>query len=70
MQRFFDTNLFIGFLYVTIMEEDKRLKMAIISGAAHALTFKEENPKASEEEVIRHVTKEVRNILEKIDKEL
>jgi len=52
------------------MEEDKRLKMAIISGAAHALTFKEENPRASEEEVIRHVTKEVRNILEKIDKEL
>ena len=51
------------------MEEEKRLKMAIISGAAHALTFKEENPKASEEEVLRHVTKEAKNILEKIDED-
>ena len=50
--------------------EDKRLKMAIISGAAHALSYKEENPRASDEETIRHVTEEAKKILEKIDEEL
>ena len=48
-------------------EENKKLKMAIISGAAHALSYKEENPRASEEEIIRHVTREAGKILEKID---
>ena len=53
------------------MEQDKkRLKMAIISGASHAIRFKEKSPRASEDEVIRHVTKEVDNILEKIDEDL
>lgn len=51
-------------------EENKKLKMAIISGAAHALNYKKENPRASEEEVIRHVAKEAGKILEKIDDEL
>lgn len=53
------------------MENDKkRLKMAIISGASHAIRFRETNPRATEDEVVRHVTKEVNSILEKIDKEL
>ena len=50
------------------MEQDKkRLKMAIISGASHAIRFKEKSPRASEDEVIRHVTMEVDKILENID---
>ncbi len=52
------------------MEEDKRLKMAIISGAAHAMRFKEKNPRASEEEVIKHVSDNTSEILEKIDEDL
>jgi len=50
--------------------EKKRLKMAIISGASHAARYKESHPKASEEEVISYVSKEVDKILEKIDEEL
>ena len=44
--------------------------MAIISGAAHALRFKEEDPRASEDEILKKVTEEARDILEKIDEEL
>jgi len=50
-------------------KEDKKLKMAAISGAAHALKYKEENPRASEQEVIQQVTRKLHEILEKIDKE-
>lgn len=52
------------------MEEEKRLKMAIISGAAHALKFKQENPKANEQDIIKQVANEVKTILDKIDEEL
>lgn len=50
--------------------EKKRLKIAIISGASHAIRFKEKNPRVSEDEVIRYVTSEVGKILEKIDQEI
>jgi hypothetical protein len=49
---------------------DKKFKMAVISGASHALAFKQKNKRATEEEVIQHVTKEAENILKKIDEEL
>lgn len=49
------------------MEEEKRLKMAIIAGAAEALKFKEKNWKATEDEIIRHITGKVDEILDKID---
>ena len=52
------------------MDEDKRLKMAVIAGASHALTFRKSNPRSSDEEAIQHVTREIESILEKIDKEL
>ena len=53
------------------MGEDKnRMKMAIISGASNAIRYKEKNPGATEEEVIKHVTKEVEKILKEIDKYL
>lgn len=48
-------------------DEQKRLKMAIIAGASHALKFKEKNWRATEDEVIRHVSENVGEILEKID---
>lgn len=51
------------------MESKKRMKMAIIAGASHAVRFKEKNPGASEEQVIQHITKEAENILSKIDEE-
>jgi hypothetical protein len=52
------------------MEEDKKgIKMAIISGAAHAIRYKEKHPRATESDVIQHVTDEVENILEKIELE-
>jgi len=51
-------------------EDDNKLKMAIISGAAHAIRYKEENPRATEQEVIQHVTEGVETILKKIDEEI
>lgn len=47
--------------------EDARLKMAIIAGASRAMKFKEENWKATPEEVLRHVSANMEDILEKID---
>jgi len=52
------------------IEEEKRLKMAVISGAAKALRFKEENPKSSEQEVMQHITDSTEKILENMDEEL
>ncbi len=54
----------------TFMAENKRLKMAIISGASHALKYKRENPNATEEEALQHVNREMGEILNKIDKEV
>lgn len=50
--------------------EDQKLKIAVISGASHAISFKEKNPSASEQEIIKHVTENTEKILEKIDEEL
>lgn len=47
--------------------EEKRLRMAIIAGAAEAARYLKKDWKASEEEVIQHVTDNVKDILEKID---
>ena len=52
------------------MDEEKRLKMAVISGASHAIRYREENPRATEQEVIQHITKEAQNIIDKIDEEI
>jgi len=49
-------------------EEERRIKMAVIAGASHAIRYKERNPRANEAEVISAVTKEVNEILKKIDK--
>lgn len=48
------------------MEETNQLKLAVISGASHALQYKKSNPRASDEEALRHVTRNMREILSKI----
>ncbi len=50
--------------------EENKLKMAVISGAAHAIKFKEEKPRATEKEIIQRVTDNAEEILNKIDEEL
>ena len=52
------------------MGKEKELLMAIISGASHAIRFKEKNPKATEEEVIKHISKKAPEILNKLDNPL
>ena len=49
------------------MTNNKKMKIAIITGASEALKYKERNPHASESEVISHITKNMSNILENID---
>ena len=51
------------------MAEKKVIKMAVISGAAHALEYKRNNPRASDEDAIQHVTRESESILRKLDSE-
>jgi len=47
--------------------EEKRLRMAIISGAAEAIRLKERKPRATEDEILQHITENVERILERID---
>jgi hypothetical protein len=49
------------------MNQKKKLKMAIISGASHALKYKRQKSSASDEEVLQTVNREADNILDKID---
>lgn len=51
------------------MNESHQLKMAVIAGASHALTYKRDNPQASDDEVLRHVTAQMHSILDKIGQE-
>jgi len=51
------------------MSESNRLKIAVISGASHALQYKKGNPRASDEEILRQVTLEVQEILNKISED-
>ena len=64
-------NIYIILNLNLIMEEDEaRLRMAAISGAAKAARYKEENKFATEEQVIQHVTDNVEEIIKKIDNPL
>lgn len=50
------------------MKEGKYdLKMAVISGASHALKFKDKNPRASNHEIIQHITESLSDIIRKIE---
>lgn len=52
------------------MNDEKRIKMAVVAGASHALKEKERNPRATDSEIIQSVITEVNSILDKIDEEL
>jgi len=51
------------------MDENYKLKMAAIAGASRALKFAHKNPRANEDEVLRHVTENLQEIIKKIDSE-
>lgn len=51
-------------------DDEKRLKMAIIAGASHAVTYMKKNRMADEDEVIKHVSENAADILERIDNPL
>ena len=43
------------------------LKRALVAGAGAAMNFKERNPHASESEVMGHVAREARRIIQEIE---
>jgi hypothetical protein len=48
------------------MGEEYKIKMAVIAGASHALKFKEKNLRATDSEVIQHVSANVDQIIQRI----
>lgn len=50
-----------------MVNEKKRLKMALIAGAAYALKFKTKHSNSSDKETIQHVSRESNEILKKLD---
>ncbi|HVY01673.1 MAG TPA: hypothetical protein VHA12_02840 [Candidatus Nanoarchaeia archaeon] len=46
---------------------EKRVKMALIAGAAHALEFKRKHPNASEDDAIQDVSRNADHIAKKLD---
>lgn len=48
-------------------KEDEMLKIAVMAGASRAVKFKEENWKATPEEVLRHVSSAMPEIISNID---
>ena len=50
-----------------MVKDEKRIKIAVIAGASSALKYKERNPRATEQEILQHITSEANLILSKID---
>ena len=50
-------------------KEEKKLKMAVISGASHALRYKREVKYTTDEEIIQRVSRESNEIINKLDTE-
>ena len=48
------------------MKKDEMLKRAFIAGAGAALKYTERNPNASESEIMSHITKEMKKVIEEI----
>ena len=48
---------------------EKRVKMALIAGAAHALEFKRKHPSASEDDIIQDVSRNADHLSRKVDTE-
>ena len=49
-------------------ENEEMIKRAVISGAAHALKYKEKNPAESDSDVLRQVMRDLRDIIMDIDR--
>ena len=47
----------------------EKLKMALISGASSALKYKNQNPYATDDEILQHVNRESGSLVNKIDSE-
>ena len=45
------------------MKKRENIKMAVISGASHALKYRDKNPRSSNEEAIRHVTERMDDMI-------
>jgi len=50
-----------------MVDKDQKLKVAVISGASHALKYHAANPHMTDEDVIRYISSNVNTILSKID---
>ncbi len=49
------------------MATEENIKMAVIVGANAALEYKEESPYLTKEEIMKRVTANIKQIIEKID---
>ncbi|MDD5699880.1 MAG: hypothetical protein PHH00_01655 [Candidatus Nanoarchaeia archaeon] len=49
--------------------DEEMIKRAVISGAAHALKYKEKNRAASDSEIMQKIVDELREITKEIDRE-
>ena len=50
------------------MKDEQTLKMAIIAGASIALKYKGQNYKATDQEILKKVTEDMREILSNVDR--
>lgn len=50
-------------------KNEEMMKRAAISGASHALRYKEEHPRETDEMILKRIVRELREIIEKIDRE-
>ena len=53
--------------FVPMSKSGDMLKRALVAGAGAAMNFKERNPHASESEVMGHVAREARRIIQEIE---
>ncbi|MDO8517520.1 MAG: hypothetical protein Q7S33_05340 [Nanoarchaeota archaeon] len=49
------------------MVDTKKIKMGIISGASHALKYKQKHPEATDHEIIQYVSSESDTILDNLN---
>jgi len=50
-----------------MFEAENEMERAIVAGASEALRAKAKNPKATDEEIIKHVVKKLKEMKNKID---
>lgn len=51
-----------------MINKNKQIKMAVISGASYALKYKALHPRASDAEILQIIEAESKKIIENIDK--